>query len=145
MTNDKWEEQCKIEARKAWCDQSCQDNEGGVDSVGFIAGYLARAKKDKYEIDLQDKRIDALSGSYHEHEKLLKDRDQEIERLRGEINIIHPGEIPFLKASISLSSKLIERDELIKGLLKQVPYRKDLASDEIPNSIILQARKMVGE
>lgn len=46
MTNDKWEEQCKIEARKAWCDQSCQDNEGGVDSVGFIAGYLARAKKE---------------------------------------------------------------------------------------------------
>lgn len=50
MNTDK-ENEWKAEARKAWNDSRSQDNEGGVDSVGFIYGYIYACRARQSEID----------------------------------------------------------------------------------------------
>ena len=59
-------EQLKEVARQEWRLQSSQDNEGGVDSVGFIAGFQAGASFQEKEmqniIDSQNKTIQEMQS-----------------------------------------------------------------------------------
>lgn len=90
------------EARQAWQDQCSQDNEGGVDSVGFIYGYEAGRKRGEVEVE-------KLNGMY----KKAFIRDQ-----------LHQDEITQLKKQLEdkennarvARQELAERDLEYKNL-----------------------------
>lgn len=123
MNKDK-EQEWREGARQAWRDQCSQDNEGGVDSVGFIAGYLTACKAREAEIDRFKKEVGDL---IKDGKKELSEKDKIIAELSKEATRLYEPTRKFWNDS--LEDKLKDRDQRIAELERLVTGFVDWFND----------------
>ena len=106
--NDKYRE----EARQAWRDSCSQDNEGRVDSVGFIYGYEAGRLRGEAETEKRDAKISLLLND------MAKDTAEQFRK--------YPTAIPYimeLKEQLAhLRQQLEEAGQLLNRSTNIVTY-----------------------
>ena len=77
----KIEQKYKEQARQAWRDSYSQNNEGGVDSVGFITGWIAGRKQSEAELNIWKIDCDKQKEHARRYYNQVQDRDQRIGEL----------------------------------------------------------------